>query len=102
MYMPNIETDRKVSFLGLGNCIIVGDFNLKSTRLDLARGKEFKNDTSRKVFLKMMEERQLIDIWRNENPNKREYSRRQIVMGELKQSLIDLCVAKQSTVKKEV
>ena len=72
-------------FLGLGtwrvgNCIIVGDFNLKSTRLDLARGKEFKNDTS-KVFLKMMEERRLIDVWRNENPNKREYSRRQMVMG---------------------
>ena len=66
----------------MGNCIIVGDFNLKSTRLDLARGKESKNDTSRKVFLKMMEERQLIDVWRNdENPNKREYSRRQMVMG---------------------
>ena len=83
-------------FLGLGkwrvgNCIIVGDFNLKSTRLDLARGKESKNDTSRKVFLKMMEERQLIDVWRNdENPNKREYSRRQMVMGELKQSRIDV------------
>lgn len=104
VYAPNIETDRKVFFLGLGkwcvgNCIMVGDFNLKSTRLDLATGKEFKNDTSRKVFLKMMEERQLIDIWRNEHPNKREYSRRQMVMGELKQSRIDLCIAKQSTVK---
>lgn len=104
VYAPNIETDRKGFFLGLGKwcegkCIIVGDFNLKSTRLDTARGKELKSDVSRKVFMKMMEERNLIDTWRNENPCRREYSRRQVVMGELKQSRIDLCLAEQDTVK---
>ena len=104
IYAPNIEADRKAFFLDLGkwcvgNCIIVGDFNLKSTRLDMARGKEFKNDASRKVFLKTMQEKQLIDVWRNENPNRREYSRRQMVMGELKQSRIDLCIAHQTMVK---
>ena len=65
----------------------------------MARGKELKNDASRKVFLKTMEEKQLIDVWRNENPNRREYSRRQMVMGELKQSRIDLCIAHQTMVK---
>lgn len=36
-----------------------------------------------------------MDVWREENPFKKEFSRRQIVRGELKQSRIDLCLAKR-------
>ncbi len=37
----------------------------------------------------------MVDAWREENPYKRAFSRRQMVMGSLKQSRIDLCLIKR-------
>ena len=95
VYAPNNEIERKVLFIevgrwSVGNCIVVGDFNVKLDRLDMTRGAAFRNDASRGVLKKMMFEKKLIDIWRDDNPDKREFSRRQVVLGELKQTRIDL------------
>lgn len=100
VYAPNDEMERKLFFgqlkgLSLGNCILVGDFNLKCCRLDAVRNANYKNDASRYVFMRMMEENDLVDKWREDNPNTRGFSRRQVVKGVLKQSRIDLCVAKR-------
>lgn len=101
VYAPNNEIERKVLFIevgrwSVGNCIVVGDFNVKLDRLDMTRGAAFRNDASRGVLKKMMFEKKLIDIWRDDNPDKREFSRRQVVLGELKQTRIDLILVKES------
>ena len=103
-YAPNAEMERKVFFgqlqpLGVGNCIYVGDFNLKCCRMDAVRDAKYKYDSSRQVFLKMMKDNDLIDKWREENPSTRGFSRRQVVMGKLKQSRIDLCLVKRDIAK---
>lgn len=100
IYAPNNEIERRNLFLELakwckGNCILVGDFNVKMDRLDMTRGAIFRSDVSRGVLRKMMVENNLIDIWREENPNKREFSRRQVVLGELKQTRIDLVLVNE-------
>jgi exonuclease III len=46
IYAPNNEIERKDLFLELGkwcegNCIVVGDFNVKMDRLDMTRGAIF-------------------------------------------------------------
>ena len=46
IYAPNTEIERKDLFLELGkwcegNCIVVGDFNVKMDRLDMTRGAIF-------------------------------------------------------------
>ena len=104
VYAPNIEPDRKDLFerlkpLSTGNCVLVGDFNFKCCRMDAVSNAKFKYDSSRTVFLKMMNENDLVDKWREDNPNKRAFSRRQVVMGELKQSRIDLCIVKREISK---
>ena len=100
VYAPNVELERRDLFtrlkpLSTGNCILVGDFNLKCCRLDAVSSATYKFDTSRNVLLKMMDDNSLVDKWREENPNTRAFSRRQVVMGELKQSRIDLCIVKR-------
>jgi hypothetical protein len=100
IYAPNNEIERKDLFLEIGkwcegNCIVVGDFNVKMDRLDMTRGAIFRSDVSRGVLKKMMLEKGMIDIWREENPEKREFSRRQVVLGDLKQTRIDLVLVKE-------
>jgi exonuclease III len=100
IYAPNNEIERRNLFLELGkwckgNCILVGDFNVKMNRLDMSRGAIFRSDVSRGVLRKIMCENSLIDIWRDENPNKRGFSRRQVVLGELKQTRIDLVLVNE-------
>lgn len=100
VYAPNVETARKEAFMSLktlctGKCIVVGDFNVKCTRLDISKSMVFKDDTSRKCLNMMMQSMDMADAWREENPYKREFSRRQMVMGVLKQSRIDLCLVKR-------
>ncbi|MGL4969611.1 MAG: hypothetical protein ACRC5B_05555 [Fusobacteriaceae bacterium] len=41
-----------------------------------------------------MQSDDMVDVWREENPYN-EFSRRQMVMGSLKQSRIDLCLIKR-------
>ena len=97
VYAPNIEKDRVLFFESLKpccseNCIFLGDMNVWMDRLDASRNTMFRPDVSRKRLLDINMKYNLIDKWRWENPDKREFSRRQIVLGELKQSRIDLCL----------
>lgn len=105
VYAPNGETERKDFFrmlepLCIGNCIVGGDFNVKCTRLDMAKNMVYKEDTSRKCLKRLMQSKDMVDAWREENPFKREFSRGQMVMGELKQSRIDLCLVKRDILQK--
>ncbi len=100
IYAPNVETERKDIFkkmkpLCKGKCIVVGDFNVWCTRLDASSSANFKSDVSRKFLNEWMLSDDMVDAWREENPYKRAFSRRQMVMGSLKQSRIDLCLIKR-------
>lgn len=88
IYAPNIEVDRKEVFNEMkeickGRCIVVGDFNVWCTRLDASCSANFKSDGSRKILTEWMRNQDFVDVWREENPHKREFSRRQMVMGSL-------------------
>lgn len=101
IYAPNVEIDRRDFFKKLkplctGNCIVTGDYNVWCDRLDASSCARFRHDSSRKVLLESIAENKLIDLWRAENPNKKEFSRRQIVLGEMRQSRIDLCLVKEN------
>lgn len=100
VYAPNREREKREFFEALGvhctgNCVLVGDFNVICTKLDTYRVDMFRQDSARKVLLQMMEEKRLIDVWRVGNATTREFSRRQVVEGVLKQSRIDLCLVLQ-------
>jgi len=100
LYAPNVETERVGVFkqmkpLCTGKCIVVGDFNVWCTRLDASSSANYKSDVSRKYLNDMMQSEDMVDAWREENPFKREFSRRQMVLGSLKQSRIDLCLIKR-------
>ncbi len=99
IYAPNVEIERKEVFkeikpLCKGKCIVVGYFNVWCTRLDASSSANFKLDVSRKYLNEWMQSDDMVDVWREENPY-REFSRRQMVMGSLKQSRIDLCLIKR-------
>lgn len=95
IYVPNVEMDKRsiieeMKGLVAGRCIIVGDFNTKCSRLDVGRGVVFRWERSRCMLLEVMRIKGLVDVWRYENPEKREFTRRQVREGVLKQSRIDL------------
>ncbi len=104
IYAPNIENERKEVFkemkpLCKGNYIVVGDFNVWCTRLDASSSANFKSDVSRKYLIEWMQNEDMVDVWREENPYKKDFSRRQLVMGILKQSRKDLCLTKREMLK---
>lgn len=104
VYGPNNEKDRRELFVQLrtlctDNCICVGDFNVWCNRMDAANDMSYKRDSSRNELIHLMTRENLVDFWRLENPDKREYSRRQVVLNSLKQSRIDLCLVKQDIVQ---
>lgn len=105
VYASNKEAERKKMFKDIEKwCVkdytIIGDFNVTLTKSDISRNNTFKGDISRAALLNLMHEQNLIDVWRMANPNKNEFSRRQIVLGKLKQSRVDLCLAPSNLVKK--
>ncbi len=73
---------------------IVGDFNIKCSRLDVGKGVKFRWEKSRGMLMEIIRDKGLIDVWRYENPEKREFTRKQSRKGILKQSRIDLVLAK--------
>lgn len=100
VYAPNVEIERKELFKMLkpvckGKCIVVGDFNVWRSRLDASSSAKFRSDASRKYLNDWMQNDDMVDAWREENPFKREFSRRQMARGILKQSRIDLCLVKR-------
>ncbi len=72
----------------------MGDFNIKCSRLDVGKGVKFRREKSRGMLMEIIRDNGLIDVWRYENPEKREFTRKQSREGILKQSRIDLVLAK--------
>jgi len=97
VHAPNVETDRKMFFEGLirwvnNKTIIIGDFNVNLSERDVSRNNKYKNDTSREALKGLMVGSNFLDVWRVYNPNVRGFSRRQVVLGKLKQSRIDFAL----------
>lgn len=97
LYGPNSEGDRRVFFERCkrwtdDRSVVVGDWNFALARLDVGDNNKFTSNTSMSAVFKWMREYDLMDAWRVLNPVTRAYSRRQVVLGKLKQSRIDLCL----------
>ena len=104
LHAPNEEHERTTFFRNIKNVIktsdiIMGDFNIKLNRLDISENCVFKSDASRSVLQQTMNECDLSDVWREKNPVERDFSRVQLVKGELKQSRIDLCLLKNKHIE---
>ena len=101
IYAPNIEGDRTGFFSTLKNIgkdcdIIMGDFNVKLSVLDVAENVVLKQDTSRAALQTFMHRYDFCDLWRVLHPTVREFSRIQLHQNSLRQSRIDLCLVKKS------
>lgn len=77
------------------NVILVGDFNTVFSKMDMADGMVFRTDMGRKELKEMMEERNLIDVWRENHERKREFSRRQLVGNFMCQTRIDFILSER-------
>lgn len=82
----------KVEHFSNSKTIIVGDFNVKLSNLDIGLYDKLRTDSSRTKLKEIMNNKNLIDILRLENPSVRAFSRRQLVLNSLKQTRIDLCL----------
>ncbi len=96
IHAPNEEKEKLEFFKTISDnvriwerVILMGDFNTVFTKLDLASNMVFKTDKGREELKKMMGDFKLIDVWRERNRTSRQFSRRQFVLKELKQSRID-------------
>lgn len=75
IYASNVENEKKVFFSSLSRwcvtgCVLIGDWNVHLAC----------NDPQ-------------VDLWRALHPDDRTFSRRQVVLGSLKQSRIEYCLA---------
>ncbi len=77
------------------NIIVLGDFNTVIQRIDIVDSMKFTRDRGRNELHNIMEKNDMVDVWREKNGMKREYSRRQIVDTIVKQSRIDLFLGKK-------
>lgn len=96
VHAPTEEKEKRGLFIVLRSftekckkVILLGDFNTVFSKLDMAEGMVYRTDTARKELNVLMEENDLIDIWRVRNEKRREYSRRQLVENFLCQTRID-------------
>lgn len=96
MHVPTEEKEKKQFFNGLRSIInkykeiiMMGDFNTIFSKQDIAEGMVFKTDTGRKELKALIEENNMIDVWRERNEKKKEFSRRQIVGQFVCRSRID-------------
>ncbi len=91
----NFYKDMKELIEKQENIIVLGDFNTVIQRIDIDDSMEFRRDRGRNELHNIMEKNDMVDVWRERNGMKREYSRRQIVDKILKQSRIDLFLCKK-------
>jgi len=82
VHAPPEEIKKRESFNGLKDLlrkykeiVIMGDFNVVFSKLDMAEGMVFKTDTGRKVLKGLMEENELIDVWRERNEKRKEFKK---------------------------
>ncbi len=52
---------------------MLGDFNTVFSKQDMAEGMVFKSDVGRKELKELMNENNLIDVWREINGGKKEF-----------------------------
>lgn len=97
IHAPNEEKEKREYFnmikrflRNYKDIIMLGDFNTVFSKQDMADGMVFKSDTGRKELKSLMEENNMIDVWRERNEKKREFSRRQIVGNFMCQTRIDM------------
>lgn len=69
--------------------IMMGDFNTVFSKLEMGEEMVFKTDKGRKELKLLMEENNIIDVWRERNEKKKEYSRRQLVGNFMCKTRID-------------
>lgn len=91
IHAPNNEIDRREFFRDIlkfvtDSTIIIGDFNTTLSKLDVGKNNTYRHDVSRTYLLDAMAEASLTDIWRSLHITRRTFSRRQVVLGVLKQS----------------
>ncbi len=68
--------------------VVAGDFNTAFNKIDMANGMVFRMDSGRKELKLLMEEKNMIDVWRERN-EKGEYSRKQLLGNFMCQTRID-------------
>lgn len=97
VHAPNEEKEKREYFnmvkrflRNYKDIIMLGDFNTVFSKQDMADGMVFKSDTGRKELKSLMEENNMIDVWRERNEKKREFSIRQIVGNFMCQTRIDM------------
>lgn len=82
IHAPTDQKEKVVFFTVLrkkvhafGNLILIGDFNMVFSAQDMADGMVFISDTGRKALRSLMDDSNLVDVWRDCNMSKREFSR---------------------------
>ncbi len=78
----------------------MGDFNTVFSRMDITNDMVYKRDSGREELLKLMDKHELIDIWREMNEGIKDFSRRQLVKDQMKQSRIDFMLIKRTMRRK--
>ncbi len=73
---------------------MMGDFNIVFSKQDMAEGMFFKTDKGRKKLKALMEENNMIDVLRERNEKKKEFSRRHIVGQFVCETRIDFMYEK--------
>uniref|UniRef100_A0A3B3HW68 exodeoxyribonuclease III n=1 Tax=Oryzias latipes TaxID=8090 RepID=A0A3B3HW68_ORYLA len=94
IYASNDQVERQSFFHSLRPflndfSLLVGDFNTVLSPADLSVRNVFRNDVGRKELFSIMSDYGIIDVWRVLNHGKRDFSKRQLVKGVLKQSRTD-------------
>lgn len=103
VHAPNEEKEKRVFFnflrrflMKYNNVILMGDFNTALSKIDMADGMVFKTSTGRKELKTLMEDFNLVDIWRERHEQKRQYSRRQMVGNFICQTRVDFILCSRN------
>ena len=106
VYAPNNNDERYLfynelnNYIDSDNTIIAGDFNeILDPALDLGINNTTYNVKNSNKLHSLISDYCLVDIWRNRNPGKKEFSRSQIVQNVLKQSRIDLFLISRNIIQ---
>uniref|UniRef100_A0A3B4X7D6 Endonuclease/exonuclease/phosphatase domain-containing protein n=1 Tax=Seriola lalandi dorsalis TaxID=1841481 RepID=A0A3B4X7D6_SERLL len=80
VYAPNDEVERTqfiktITQTGKDCDIIMGDFNLKQSTMDVNENCKWRQDMSRTVLQNLMNVNNLCDLWRHQHPKGRDYTR---------------------------
>uniref|UniRef100_A0A3B4X6W9 exodeoxyribonuclease III n=1 Tax=Seriola lalandi dorsalis TaxID=1841481 RepID=A0A3B4X6W9_SERLL len=103
VYAPNDEVERTqfirtITHRGKDCDIIMGDFNLKQSTMDVNENCKWRQDMSRTVLQNLLSVNNLCDLWRHQHPKGRDYTRVQSHLGLIKRSRIDLVLVKKMMV----